>query len=195
MTICNGMPIIARINNKKLDVINNETFNIDEIDDEFISISNEMKNIKIPSGQFNRLFNMAYCITIHKSQGATFEGIYTIHEWGKLNTKLRYVAISRATCEDNVQIVGWTDSDCDKTNIFQIVGCEEKYKEPVSNKSSVDGNKMQQIQKVNVLNSANKIKEIIYIVIRNENNHNVTYRYRQYEDAINHINYRKKKSN
>ena len=104
ITICKDMPIIARINNKGLDVVNNECFSIDEINNDVVSISNEIKTLKIPSKNFNRLFNLAYCITIHKSQGATFNGKYTIYEWEKLTRKLKYVAISRATCETNVQI-------------------------------------------------------------------------------------------
>ncbi len=106
MTICKGMPVIARINNKSFDVINNEVFNVDKIDDEFITISNELKDSKqIPVNQFNRMFYLALCITIHKSQGATFDEKYTIHEWSKQNRKLKYVAISRATDAKNIQIV------------------------------------------------------------------------------------------
>lgn len=106
MTICKGMPIIARINNKSFDVINNEVFTVDKIDDEFITISNELKDSKqIPSNQFNKMFYLAFCITIHKSQGTTFDKKYTIYEWSKQNRKLKYVALSRATDAKNIQIV------------------------------------------------------------------------------------------
>jgi hypothetical protein len=42
--------------------------------------------------------------TIHKSQGASFNNKYTIHEWNRLDRRLKYVALSRATNENNVKI-------------------------------------------------------------------------------------------
>ena len=49
-------------------------------------------------------FLSGYCITIHKSQGDTYEEKYTIWDWDKIsqgdrfnmNRKLRYVAQSRS---------------------------------------------------------------------------------------------------
>jgi hypothetical protein len=41
---------------------------------------------------------------IHKSQGASFDKKYTIHEWARLDRRLKYVALSRATNENNVKI-------------------------------------------------------------------------------------------
>jgi ATP-dependent exoDNAse (exonuclease V) alpha subunit len=106
ITICEGMPIIARINHRKLDIINNESFTISKIKDDAVYVSNEVKkDIEIPVEKFNRFFYLAFCITIHKSQGATFREKYTIHEWNKQCRKMKYVAISRATDEKNVQIV------------------------------------------------------------------------------------------
>ena len=98
--------IIARVNSKSLDVVNNEMFVIKKINDDLITISNEMKkDIEIPTDKFNKLFYLAFCITIHKSQGATFNEKYTIYEWLKQNRKMKYVALSRATDEKNIQIV------------------------------------------------------------------------------------------
>jgi len=106
LSICQSMPIIARVNSKSLDVVNNEMFVIKKINDDLITISNEMKkDIEIPTDKFNKLFYLAFCITIHKSQGATFENKYTIFEWNKQNKKMKYVALSRATDEKNIQIV------------------------------------------------------------------------------------------
>ena len=47
--------------------------------------------------KFQEYFYPAYCITIHKSQGQTYDFPYTIHEWNRLNKKLKYVALTRAT--------------------------------------------------------------------------------------------------
>lgn len=106
MAICEGMPIIARVNEKSFDIVNNEMFIVKHISDEFITVSNDLKlEINIPKNKFNKLFYLAFCITIHKSQGATFNGKYTIYEWLKQNRKMKYVALSRATDEKNIQIV------------------------------------------------------------------------------------------
>ncbi len=106
ITIAKGMPIIARINKKSLDIANNECFTIDKINDDEIIISNEMKGLlAIPLEQFITTFNLAFCITIHKSQGATFNQKYTIYEWSdRMTDKLKYVAISRSSDINNIQI-------------------------------------------------------------------------------------------
>jgi 5-methylcytosine-specific restriction endonuclease McrA len=104
-TLCKGMPVIARINQKSLDVVNNELFTVSYVTDETITLKNEMKEkIKIPTNKFEKIFGLAFCLTIHKSQGATFDEKYTIWEWEKLSTKLKYVAISRATEMKNIII-------------------------------------------------------------------------------------------
>ena len=100
------MPIIARVNRKSLEIANNECFTIDELTDEDVIISNEMKSrLAIPVGDFIKTFNLAFCITIHKSQGATFNQKYTIYEWSdRMTNKLKYVAISRSSDINNIQI-------------------------------------------------------------------------------------------
>ena len=67
-----GMPIIARVNEKKLDIYNNELFTIKTIQQDDIIVYDEEKEITIPIARFQRLLNIAYCITIYKSQGSTF---------------------------------------------------------------------------------------------------------------------------
>jgi ATP-dependent exoDNAse (exonuclease V) alpha subunit len=51
------------------------------------------------------MFYVAFCLTIHKSQGATFDKPYTIHEFDKLDKTLKYVAMSRATKKQIINIV------------------------------------------------------------------------------------------
>jgi hypothetical protein len=99
-----GMPIIARINSNKHHICNNEVFNIESIDrkNNVINISN---GEAIPIAIFSRLFHMAFATTAHKSQGATIREAFTIHEWNKMNERLRYVALSRATCIKNINII------------------------------------------------------------------------------------------
>ena len=106
MKVCEGMPVIARINQKSFDVVNNEMFAVKKINSDSIIISNELKNeVVVPIDKFHKIFYLGFCITIHKSQGATFETKYTIYEWEKQCRKMKYVALSRATDEKLIQIV------------------------------------------------------------------------------------------
>ena len=54
---------------------------------------------------FQKLFYVAYAITTHKSQGETFNEPYTIHEWQHMDERLRYVALTRATTIENINIM------------------------------------------------------------------------------------------
>jgi hypothetical protein len=51
------------------------------------------------------MFNIAYCITVHRAQGATFDEAYTIHEFNQYDERLRYVELSRATDINLINII------------------------------------------------------------------------------------------
>lgn len=105
-TLAEGMPLISRVNNNKLKICNNETFLCKKIETDFITVNNEMKEeLKIPVEVFHKLFLLQFCITTHKSQGLSLNSKYCIHEVNKFDNKLLYVALSRATEYDNVNIV------------------------------------------------------------------------------------------
>jgi ATP-dependent exoDNAse (exonuclease V) alpha subunit len=105
MTLCVGMPLIARINKKSFNVVNNETFVIEAIKQDIIVIRNTLKEkVEIPINKINRFFYLGFCVTIHKSQGQTFNEPYTIHEFNRLDSRLKYVAFSRASLIDNICI-------------------------------------------------------------------------------------------
>ena len=97
-------PIISKINNKKIEVVNNETFTIKKILSETIIIYNEEKEIEIDIKDFQNIFYIGYCITIHSSQGSSINTDYTIYDWEKLDKHLRYVALTRATDIKNINI-------------------------------------------------------------------------------------------
>jgi ATP-dependent exoDNAse (exonuclease V) alpha subunit len=100
------MPIMAYKTNNKMDIVNNERFVIDTVIDGVIYYSNDMKkNLQIKVTDFQSFFNIAYATTIHKSQACTFNFNYTIHEWEKLDSRLKYVALSRATNKDKINIM------------------------------------------------------------------------------------------
>lgn len=106
MIIYKGLPIISYKNWKgsfltssgdKIKIFNNEWFEVVEDKKEHIVIRNDEDVIEIPRTIFAGLFVPRYAITIHKSQGITIEEDFTIHELDKLDKKLLYVALSRAT--------------------------------------------------------------------------------------------------
>ena len=90
---------------KSIDVLNNEMFVCDKINENDIEVSNSMKTLTIPKSKFNKLFLLAFCITTHKSQGLSLNEKYCIYEYHKFNKKLKYVALSRATKYENINII------------------------------------------------------------------------------------------
>ena len=102
--LAKGMPIIAHTTNKKLRFMNAETFVIDKISSETIEIKNELNSVTINTKDFHKFFYLGFCLTIHASQGETFQNKYTIHDWNMLCEKARYVALSRGTTIGNIQI-------------------------------------------------------------------------------------------
>jgi hypothetical protein len=108
--LISGCPIIARINCKDLDIWNNECFTISQIQPKtglLIITDGEYKKIEIKFEDFQRLFRPAYCVTIHCAQGKTFDKPYSIHEWGKLDKRLKYVALSRSTAMENINLCSY----------------------------------------------------------------------------------------
>ena len=99
-----GMPVISRVNMKSLDVVNNEMFFVSKIGKDTIEIFNQNKKLSIEKSKFNKLFLLSFCITVHKSQGATFNEKYVIHEWHKFDKRLKYVAMSRSSNINNIII-------------------------------------------------------------------------------------------
>jgi cytidyltransferase-like protein len=107
--LLSGMPVIARKNCEASYIANNETFTIKEIrhKKQIIVIEDDERKIKIAFKDFQYMFYVAYCITVHKSQGSTYNQPYTIHEWNnpKFDDRLKYVALSRSTNKDNNDIL------------------------------------------------------------------------------------------
>ena len=108
--LLSGMPIIARINDKALEIYNNETFTIKEIQHtkrNILIVDEEGESKDIHFDMFQKLFYVAFCITIHKSQGSTFDHPYTIHDWDhpSFDNRLKYVALSRTTKLENINVI------------------------------------------------------------------------------------------
>ena len=105
--LCAGMPIISRKNNKELNIYNNEMYTIKAIKktEDVIIVVDDDKEQEVPIKEFVKMFNVAFCITCHKSQGATFDEPYTIHEFEMFDNRLKYVALSRATDINLINII------------------------------------------------------------------------------------------
>ena len=61
-----------------------------------MKVEDDEQTINIPFEDMTKLFNVAYCITTHKAQGTTIDKPYTIHEFSKMDKRLKYVSLSRA---------------------------------------------------------------------------------------------------
>jgi hypothetical protein len=102
LVVMTGLKYIATKSVKSLEVGNNETFVIKLCGAGVIELYGEHTSIELTYQEFYELFYSAFCITIHKSQGDTYDDEYTIHDWAKISEdtpfkrKLRYVAQSRS---------------------------------------------------------------------------------------------------
>ena len=87
--------------------MNSEIFKIHQISStNFTIINNEKEKIEIDLNNFHQYFYPGFCITIHASQGETYNEKYTIHDWNfeYFCDKAKYVAMSRSSNLDFIQI-------------------------------------------------------------------------------------------
>ena len=91
------LPIICKKNDKELELVNNEQFVVSKLTADTVYIKNDERELNIPVQKFQEYFYPAYCITIHKSQGQSYNFPYSIHEWNRLDKRLKYVALTRST--------------------------------------------------------------------------------------------------
>jgi hypothetical protein len=100
-----GTPMTARLSEsndegKTHQLINNEEWVITEINDEDVilkSLDRKELYYKIKLKKLQNKFLVAWAITTHKAQGQTIKQKIKIWDWGKMDTKLRYTAMSRVT--------------------------------------------------------------------------------------------------
>ena len=106
MFIYEDLPVICNKNDKNGEYYNNETFKVLDYNDNDITLINERTTIKIKIEDFNKMFYLNYCSTIHKYQGSTINVPYTIWDWNTkhMSKKAKYTALSRATMLKNIYI-------------------------------------------------------------------------------------------
>ena len=51
---------------------------------------------KVGVNDFQKFFLVAYATTTHSAQGMSIGEPYTIHEWDRMDQRLKYVALSRS---------------------------------------------------------------------------------------------------
>jgi len=105
--LCVNMPVIAHTTDKKINILNSQKFIVKQIKDNKIILNDDNDEVIIDINKFHKYFYLGFCITIHASQGETFTQPYTIYDWGFKHfcKKAKYVALSRATSINNIQIV------------------------------------------------------------------------------------------
>ncbi len=101
-----GLPIISKVNNEEIGIFNNQRFKIIKIDTFTITIEDDFKNLmKIDIIDFQKYFLPGYATTTHSAQGVSIGEPYTIHEWDRMDQRLRYVALSRSRSIEYINIM------------------------------------------------------------------------------------------
>jgi ATP-dependent exoDNAse (exonuclease V) alpha subunit len=103
------MPVLSKINNEKMNIFNNQRFTIIKIDKENEKITLKYKDndntLDVEFNNFQKFFLPAFSMTCHCAQGLTIDQKYTIHEFDRMDKKLRYVALSRSKKYEYINIM------------------------------------------------------------------------------------------
>jgi ATP-dependent exoDNAse (exonuclease V) alpha subunit len=101
-----GMPCIGRMNNRENNIINNASYTIKAVDEDDITLfcDENKTTITLQTKDFSKYFYIGFAITAHKSQGATFNFPHTLHEFEKYDKKMKYVALTRTTNKNYINI-------------------------------------------------------------------------------------------
>ena len=85
---------------------NNQRFKISKIDTFTITIEDDFKKeLKINIPDFQKYFLIGYATTTHSAQGMSIGEPYTIHEWDRMDQRLKYVALSRSRSYEYINII------------------------------------------------------------------------------------------
>jgi hypothetical protein len=113
LKIFKGLPVVchktrntAKAKAENQFFLNSERFTVSNVDDTNIFLNGNGREIKISVNEFHTYFFAGFCITVHASQGETFNERYTIYDWDFIHfsKRAKYVSMSRATAYDNIQI-------------------------------------------------------------------------------------------
>jgi hypothetical protein len=113
LKIFKGLPVVchktrntAKAKAENQFFLNSERFMVSNVDDNNIFLNGNGREIKISVSEFHTYFYAGFCITVHASQGETFNERYTIYDWDFIHfsKRAKYVSMSRATAYENIQI-------------------------------------------------------------------------------------------
>ena len=149
-----GMPIICRENCKNLELVNNEEYKVVGFDKrkQLITINNE----NFPDytyDDFQKYFLPAYCITIHKSQGQTYDKPYKICEVNKImkcseSRSLLYVSLTRARSKELINISRDEEDEPVRYSNNFIAKKVESYKQQDKNKHLINDLTVNNVQEL-----------------------------------------------
>ena len=88
-----GTPVIASDNLKEYNVNNSDTFHIERINKNNVTLNNQV----IPMDVFRKAFTPAYAVTVLRYQGGTIGERYNLIVDHGMNKKQLYTALSRST--------------------------------------------------------------------------------------------------
>ena len=120
--IYKGLPIMCIKNIVKLDIINTDTFIVDDYNNETITLRNtdtddahifnistindgkQITKLLVEGHNFHSIFVANYISTTHKNQGATVKNDIIIYDWELMDKHVAYTAISRAKSLGQIRI-------------------------------------------------------------------------------------------
>jgi len=108
-----GLPLMSYKNNTDLEIVNGEEFVVINYDNEKIYLqrlenrNNVGNEIEIDIDDLHKYFWVSYCITAHKSQGATYFTKVIIYDFNRMieEREVAYTALSRAKLLENIIVV------------------------------------------------------------------------------------------
>ena len=101
-----GTPIISKVNNEDIGIFNNQRYKITNIDTFTITFEDDLKHeFKVSVKDFQKFFLVAYATTTHSAQGMSIGEPYTIHEWDRMDQRLKYVSLSRSRSLEYIHIM------------------------------------------------------------------------------------------
>jgi len=106
-TLASGQPMMLEKFNRHSQHPKNTTLTIEaaDADDITIAATNGIASFKIPTKDFWELLRPAYCLTTHKSQCETYHQPYNIYEYWRMDTRMRYTALTRAKTAGQITIM------------------------------------------------------------------------------------------
>ena len=79
-------------------------FTIESVSNESLVVKSGNDTFQMNTKDFHKFYYLGFCLTIHASQGESFSDRYTIYDWYQLEPRAKYVAMSRGTNVNNIQI-------------------------------------------------------------------------------------------